>query len=113
MPNERDENYRRPWDQPEDEKLRRLVSEHGIQQWALIASEMPGRNGKQCRERWHNQLDTQLNRESWTAEEDRVLLEGQARFGNKWAASAASRRTCNFKVLVQTSARAASPGKLC
>jgi len=33
-----------------------------VQQWALIASEMNGRNGKQCRERWHNQLDNQLNK---------------------------------------------------
>ena len=36
---------------------------HGVQQWALIASEMGGRNGKQCRERWHNQLDTALSRD--------------------------------------------------
>ena len=85
MSKARDENYRKPWDQAEDDKLRRLVGEHGVQQWALIASEMPGRNGKQCRERWHNQLDTQLNRDGWTDEEDRILLEGQKRFGNKWA----------------------------
>ena len=32
--------YRRPWDTREDEKLRALVTEHGTQQWALIASEM-------------------------------------------------------------------------
>ena len=32
--------YRRPWDTREDEKLRALVTEHGKQQWALIASEM-------------------------------------------------------------------------
>ena len=58
-----DENYRKPWDPVEDEKLRALVSEHGVQQWALIASEMVNRNGKQCRERWHNQLDTQLSKD--------------------------------------------------
>ena len=80
-----DENYRKPWDPEEDQHLRDLVAKHGTQQWALIASEMKNRNGKQCRERWHNQLDTALSRDGWTEEEDRVLLEGQMRLGNKWA----------------------------
>jgi hypothetical protein len=43
--------------------------------WAAIASNLPGRNGKQCRERWHNQLDPSIKRESWTDEEDRILME--------------------------------------
>ena len=59
----KDENYRKPWDASEDAKLRELVSQHGTQQWALIASEMKDRNGKQCRERWHNQLDTALSKD--------------------------------------------------
>ena len=80
-----DSMYRRPWDTREDEKLRALVTEHGTQQWALIASEMDGRNGKQCRERWHNQLDTNLSKDGWSEEEDRILLEGQNQHGNKWA----------------------------
>jgi len=80
-----DENYRKPWDTIEDKLLRDLVSEHGTQQWALIASEMHNRNGKQCRERWHNQLDTALSRDGWTPEEDQILLEGQMRLGNRWA----------------------------
>ena len=57
------DNYRKPWTTSEDEMLRALVAAHGIQQWALIASEMTGRNGKQCRERWHNQLDTCLTKD--------------------------------------------------
>ena len=55
------DNYRKPWSVEEDAKLRSLVEEHGMQQWALIASNMPERNGKQCRERWHNQLDGGLS----------------------------------------------------
>ena len=43
--------------------------------WAAIASNLPGRNGKQCRERWHNQLDPSIKRDSWTEEEDRILME--------------------------------------
>ena len=60
------ENYRKPWSEEEDGRLRALVKEHGMQQWAQIAQNMPGRNGKQCRERWHNQLDNCLTRETWS-----------------------------------------------
>ena len=62
-PSKDDDTYRKPWDAAEDEMLRGLVAKHGTQQWALIASEMNNRNGKQCRERWHNQLDTALSRD--------------------------------------------------
>lgn len=36
---------------------------------------MQGRSGKQCRERWHNQLDPSIKKEQWTEEEDRILLQ--------------------------------------
>ena len=35
----------------EDEAILELVAEHGAQKWAFIASQLPGRIGKQCRER--------------------------------------------------------------
>lgn len=40
-----------------------MVAKHGTKSWALIAENlakegMPGRSGKQCRERWHNHLGT-------------------------------------------------------
>ena len=79
------ENYRKPWSEEEDGRLRALVKEHGMQQWAQIAQSMPGRNGKQCRERWHNQLDNCLTRDTWTEEEDLILLETNIRIGNRWA----------------------------
>ena len=79
------ENYRKPWSDEEDGRLRSLVKEHGTQQWAKIAQNMPGRNGKQCRERWHNQLDNCLTRDTWSEEEDRILLEGNVKMGNRWA----------------------------
>ena len=73
------------WSAEEDQKLRDLVVQKGTQQWAQIALQMPYRNGKQCRERWHNQLGPTLHRGDWTEDEDRILLEGQKRLGNKWA----------------------------
>ena len=79
------DGYRKPWTAEEDDKLRSLVGAHGTAQWALVAQNMPERNGKQCRERWHNQLDACLIRDSWSEEEDRILLDGQMRLGNRWA----------------------------
>merc|ERR1719247_444860 len=47
----------RPWTTEEDTLVRSLVEAHGTKRWSLIASNLTGRTGKQCRERWHNQLD--------------------------------------------------------
>ena len=46
---------------------------------------MPSRSGKQCRERWHNHLDPIINKNEWSAEEDRILLDSHKVMGNKWA----------------------------
>ena len=63
-----------PWGKDEDDVVMRLVAQYGPKRWSLIASNLPGRTGKQCRERWHNQLDPNIKKEGWTDEEDRVLL---------------------------------------
>jgi hypothetical protein len=42
---------KRPWSAEEDMAMAQLVKEYGAVKWAVIASYMPGRNGKQCRER--------------------------------------------------------------
>lgn len=36
--------------------LSQMVEQHGIRKWSHIAQKLPGRIGKQCRERWHNHL---------------------------------------------------------
>ena len=35
----------------EDDKVRELVKEHGAKKWSFISQHLPGRIGKQCRER--------------------------------------------------------------
>lgn len=35
----------------EDDVVRRMVALHGARQWSVIAEQLPGRVGKQCRER--------------------------------------------------------------
>ena len=80
---------KRPWTQEEDDTVRRLVAEQrgvdGANRWAEIAKYLPGRNGKQCRERWHNQLDPAIRKDAWSEEEDKMLIAKQAELGNKWA----------------------------
>lgn len=68
----------------EDSLLRELVNAHGENSWIEIASLMPGRNSRQCRERWLNYLSPHLNTKTWTSEEDSLLLEKQKEFGTSW-----------------------------
>jgi len=60
-----------PWMTEEDEKIRALVTERGPQKWSAIAKHLPGRMGKQCRERWHNHLDPNIKKGPWSEEEVR------------------------------------------
>ena len=50
----------------------------------MLAAQGKTRSGKQCRERWHNQLDPSIKKEQWSEEEDRVLLVAHRKHGNKW-----------------------------
>jgi hypothetical protein len=62
-----------------------LVKRYGTKQWGLIGEQLNGRTGKQCRERWHNQLDPNINKSPWTDEEERILADAHSRLGNRWA----------------------------
>lgn len=50
-----------------------------------MSLEMPGRNSKQCRERWINYLDPKNLRTRFSQEEDEKLLSLHAQLGNRWA----------------------------
>lgn len=63
----------------------RLVGEHGEGNWSVIAKHFPGRIGKQCRERWHNQLRPDIKRDAWSEGEEAQLIEAHKRVGNRWA----------------------------
>ncbi|CEG36172.1 myb-like dna-binding [Plasmopara halstedii] len=80
-----DSNSKRPWTREENEKLMQLVKQYGAKRWSLIAMHLPGRVGKQCRERWHNHLNPLVRKDAWTAEEDYVIFECHKNVGNQWA----------------------------
>ena len=62
-----------------------LVHRYGPKKWTQIAKHLNGRIGKQCRERWHNHLDPNINKSPWTEEEDRLLAQAHEQYGNQWA----------------------------
>ncbi|KAL0482494.1 hypothetical protein AKO1_014472 [Acrasis kona] len=74
-----------PWTKDEDESIVKLVQAYGAENWSMIASHLPGRIGKQCRERWYNHLNPNIKKEPWSEEEEKTLLESQEQMGNKWA----------------------------
>ena len=51
----------------------------------IIARYLPGRLGRQCRERWHNVLDPNIVRREWTKEEDSFIIEMHEKIGSKWS----------------------------
>jgi len=51
----------------------------------LIAERLISRTGKQCRERYHNHLQPDVRKGEWSEEEDRLIIEMQAKLGNQWA----------------------------
>jgi hypothetical protein len=74
-----------PWTDDEDRLVVELVEKHGAKKWSLIAQNLPGRIGKQCRERWHNHLNPHINKSAWSEDEDRQILVAHQSLGNKWA----------------------------
>lgn len=66
--------------------VRDMVLLYGVGKvkWSSIAAQLPGRIGKQCRERWFNHLDPAIKKGDWTLEEDTVLYEAQKQWGNRW-----------------------------
>ncbi|KAG7353011.1 Myb-like DNA-binding protein [Nitzschia inconspicua] len=74
-----------PWTAEEDAKVIKLVQIHGNKKWSFIARQLKGRLGKQCRERWYNHLNPDINKADWTPQEDKALIEAHKELGNRWA----------------------------
>ncbi|ETW01422.1 hypothetical protein H310_06950 [Aphanomyces invadans] len=76
---------KRPWTAQEDQELAVAVQSSGASDWSAISLLLPGRCGKQCRERWVNHLSPSVNKEAWTEEEDDLIFKTRDRIGNHWA----------------------------
>ncbi|XP_065618361.1 transcription factor MYB3R-5-like isoform X6 [Quercus suber] len=69
----------------EDDLICELVAKQGKKKWCEISKSLPGRIGKQCRERWHNHLNPNIKKTAWTKEEESILINAHQMYGNKWA----------------------------
>lgn len=66
---------KRPWGEGEDRTLAMAVQASAPkQEWSDIARVLPGRCGKQCRERWVNHLSPTVCKDAWTEEEDEIIF---------------------------------------
>ncbi|XP_052181993.1 transcription factor MYB98-like [Diospyros lotus] len=74
-----------PWTAEEDRLLIHLVEKYGVRKWSHVAQMLKGRIGKQCRERWHNHLRPDIKKDTWSEEEDKILIQAHIELGNKWA----------------------------
>jgi hypothetical protein len=68
----------------EDSLLLEIVSRVGPSNWSQIATQIYGRNARQCRERWTNYVNPNLVKNEWTEAEDETLLQTYQEVGPKW-----------------------------
>lgn len=62
-----------PWTKQEDLKLQHMQEKYG-NKWATVASQLPGRTGQQCAQRWRHRVNPNIRREKWTKEEDKKVI---------------------------------------
>lgn len=58
---------------------------HGTKNWRAVASQLDGRQPKQCRERWCNQLDPSIIKNDLTDSEWQIIKEAHKKHGNRWS----------------------------
>ncbi|KAL7913626.1 hypothetical protein GGI35DRAFT_217564 [Trichoderma velutinum] len=79
------EQRKGPWSPEESHRLVTLVRLMGPQDWVSIASYMASRNAKQCRERYHQNLDPALRHDPISEDEARHIMDLYAKYGTAWA----------------------------
>jgi Myb-like DNA-binding domain len=75
------------WTDEEDAILTEAVTtstEQPFTRWSDLAHQLPGRVGKQIRDRWLNHLDPKIDRSPFTKEEDYKLYEAYKKHGKRW-----------------------------
>ncbi|KAL7925276.1 hypothetical protein ACQKWADRAFT_283526 [Trichoderma austrokoningii] len=76
---------RGPWSPDESFRLVTLINKTGAQNWVTVASLMGSRNAKQCRERYHQNLDPSLRHDPISEDEAARIMDLYRRYGSAWA----------------------------
>jgi hypothetical protein len=75
-----------PWTLEEDMRLIHYITLRGEGRWNFLAKAAGlKRSGKSCRLRWVNYLRPDLKRGDITPEEERLIIDLQGRWGNRWS----------------------------
>ncbi len=80
------------WTADEDNKLKKAIEKCGGKNWVAVATLIPNRTRRQCRDRWCNALDPSVAKAmvrmgKWTPDEDSKLKDAVRTHGGKnWAA---------------------------
>ncbi|GLJ05904.1 hypothetical protein SUGI_0027940 [Cryptomeria japonica] len=87
----KDERKRGPWIFEEDIRLISYITLHGEGSWEFLAKASGlNRSGRSCRLRWLNYLRPDLNHTNMTPQEERLIVDLHARWGNRWSRIAES-----------------------
>jgi hypothetical protein len=75
------------WREEEDAIVIRYIAQSAeptFTQWADLAPRLPGKSGKQIRDRWINYLNPAINHLPFSREDDLLLWEGHKKLGKRW-----------------------------
>ena len=74
------------WTDDENRQLSLAVKKYGTHNWRKVATFLPGRSNRQCRERYMMRLNFGAERKlgDWTAQEDTKLLELAPKYKFSW-----------------------------
>lgn len=78
-------SVRHKFSQEEDDILRDLVVNNKFKNWRDIATNMPNRTARQCRDRWKNYLSSIPTNIEWTLEDDNMLINLVEKYGTKYS----------------------------
>lgn len=78
------DNPKRMWTLDEDTALVMLIEKMGLK-WSHISKQIPNRNSKICRERWHQHLNPINKKCEWTKIEEWVLFLLHRKLDSQWA----------------------------
>jgi len=59
-------------------------NEQPFTRWSDLASRLPGRVGKQIRDRWVNHLNPNINHMPFSRDDDLLLWNGHKKYGKRW-----------------------------
>lgn len=77
---------KRQWTPQEDAVVMRAVKicSSPFKGWSSLAQQLPGRSGKQIRDRWINHLNPALIHQAFSHEDDLLLWKGFLELGRSW-----------------------------